>query len=108
MTVFTRFGSFTDVGDGGDTSGAAACADGCGAVDARRCAARDRQRDRLLLARHDAFGRSRAPMRSWNGLPDWPSALAAVAAAGTVFAGVGSALMTGGLDDEPEPDVKAR
>src|SRR5947209_16789676 len=30
--VFTRFGSFSAVGGGGDTSGAPACAEGCGAV----------------------------------------------------------------------------
>src|SRR5205085_2246542 len=98
--VFTRFGSLTEVGGGADTSGATACADGCGAV--TRGAAGAIGSDTGCSSRGTTrSAEACAPIRSWNGLL---SALAA-GAAGTVFAGVGSALMIGGFDGALEPDV---
>src|SRR5947207_8114624 len=85
--VFTRFGSLTDVGGGGETSGATACADGCGAI--TRGAAGAIGKETGCSSRGTTrSAEACAPMRSWNGLP-WASAFAAGAGAGTVFTGVG-------------------
>ena len=53
-----------------------------------------------------AFGAAAgAPMRSWNGLP---CASRIGAGGGTIFGGVVSALITGGVAGALAPDVKAR
>ena len=107
VIVFTRFGSFADVGGGGMTSGAADAADGSGAVDRDGGGGTGNDTGCSSVGPSFVAVGPGAPMRSWNGLL---SALCAGAGvAGTVFAGVMSALITGGLAEPPEPgDVKAR
>ena len=103
VTVFTFFGSVAEVGGGGDTSGATACAEGWGAVTRGAgpvgsdtgCSSRGTTRS----------GAAKAPMRSWIGLL---STLAVVVGAGTVLGGVGSALITGGFPGALPLDVNAR
>ena len=104
VMVRTRLGSLALAGGAAVVKGAADCTDWRGAVidgvatgSAIGCSSRGMTRS----------GAESAAMRSWNGLP-WASTFAAAACGGTVLAGVGSALITGGGPLEIEPDVKAR
>ena len=65
--VFTRFGSLTDVGGGEDTSGATACAEGCGAV-TRGAAGAVGSETGCSSRGTTRSAEACAPIRSWNGL----------------------------------------